>query len=358
MTIMGVPYNRKNSLRVAIGPVFDPFGGVSQHIFGIKKRSSHNVMEVPSETTRRILNCIRLGTRLRRELYCDLMNEIGLNRYEVLHSHVDPWFVNLCMSSKTDTRKWVHTYHTLYFEEDYPEGLTTSQRKINKCLIETASKADAKISISNWLHDYLYETYSIKTSIIPNGVDLEKCDQANSDRFIERYALRDFILFVGSINFIKNSQVFVELAKRMPEFMFIMIGRHLDSVHLTSQYGVSIPKNLIPIGEMSHEDVLDAIAACKVLVMTSKREGIPTVLLEAMGIGRAVVAPNHSGCKEVIQNNNFGFLYNPTSLDELIEKVKQAFISEHIGERAKDRVFKNYSWRSLARRIDSVYESS
>ena len=344
---------RKGQLNVAIGPVFDEFGGVSQHIFGIKKFSTHRVVEVPSKFSRTVLG--KSGRRI--WLYRKLMNKIGLSRYDIVHSHIDPWFTNLCLLSRGNTCKWVHTYHSFYFEEDNPDGLKPWQKEINRALIEVASKAEKRISISRWLHDYLLETYSIQTEIIPNGVDLEECARANPDRFVNKYGDYGFVLFIGNIQPVKNPRLFVELAIRMPEVKFVMIGRNINALHLTKEYGVSIPKNLFLINEIRHEDTLDAISACKVFVMTSKREGIPTVLLEAMGMGKPVVAPAHSGCKEVIHSNDYGFLYEPDSLDDLFEQTKQALISKHIGEKARERVEKNYDWKILARKIDMVYES-
>ncbi len=340
-------------LNVAIGPVFDEFGGVSQHIFGIEKFSAHKITEVPSKFSRTVLS--KSGRRI--WLYKKIMNKVGLSRYDIVHSHVDPWFTNLCLMSRTNTCKWVHTYHTLYFEEDYPGGLKPWMNEINRTLIDVASKADVKISISKWLHDHLLETYSIQTEIIPNGDDLDVCNRANPDRFVKKYGIHDFILFVGNIQPIKNPQLFVELAAQMPEVKFVMIGRNLDAIHLMNEYGVSIPKNLILMNELRHEDTLDAIAACKTFVMTSKREGIPTALLEPMGMGKPVVAPAHSGCKEVVHSNDYGFLYEPGSLDELIERTKEALVSEHIGKRARERISRNYDWKILAKRIDSIYES-
>ncbi|MGB8218565.1 MAG: glycosyltransferase family 4 protein [Candidatus Methanoperedens sp.] len=341
-----------NRLKVAIGPVFDEFGGVSQHISGIKKFSSHDIAEVPSRFVRKAL-C--KGSR-RIWLYKKILNKLGLNGYDVVHSHVDPWFTQLCMDSRTKTCKWVHTYHTLYFEEDYPDGLQKWQKDINRVLIETASKADVRISISKWLHDYLSETYSIQTEIIPNCFDSELCEKANADKFFKKYGLSDFILFVGNIQAIKNPQLFIELAKRIPEAKFVMIGRNIDALHLMNNYKISIPKNLILMAEMPHADTLDAISACRVFVMTSKREGIPTVLLEAMGFGKPVVAPAHSGCREVIQNGEYGFLYKPDSLEDLVDKTNQALLSMHFWEKAKARVLKNYDWKIITQKIDSIYE--
>ena len=109
------------------------------------------------------------------------------------------------------------------------------------------------------------------------------------------------------------------------------------------------------MNELRHEDPLDPISACKVFVMTSKREGIPTDLLEAMGMGKPAVAPAHSGCKEVMHSNDQGFLYEPDSLDDLVEQTREALVSEHTGERARERVSRNYDWKVLAKKIDLVY---
>ena len=349
--------NYKNTsidhLKVAIGQVFDEFGGVSQHIFGIKKYSAHKVVVVPSKFSRTIIG--KRGGRI--WLYKKFMNKVGLSRYDIVHSHPDLWFINLCQASKTNSCKWVHTYHMFYFGEDYPEGLQPWQKEANRALIHVASKVDVSISVSKWLHDYLSENYSIQTEIIPNGFDLETCNRANPDRFTKKFGLRDFVLFTGSINPRKNPKLFVEQAVRMPELRFVMIGRKLDAHHLMKEYGVPIPKNLILLNEIGYEDVLDAVSACKVFVMTSKREGLPTALLEAMGMGKPVVAANVDGCNEAVQSKEYGFLYEPDSLDDLVEKTGQALVSKHIGKRARERVSRNYDWKILAKKIDSVYES-
>jgi len=341
----------ERALKVAIGPVFDERGGVSQYIFGVKKFSSHMILEVPSKFVRTVLD----NSRLRMGLYKKFMNKVGLGRYDIVHSNVDPWFVNLCLPPRKG--KWVHTYHTLYFEEDYLNGLKTWQKEINRSLIEVASKADIRISISKWLHDYLSETYSIQTQVIPNGVDLDLCNKAAPTKFAKNYGLSNFILFVGNITPIKNPQLFVELAMQIPEFKFVMIGRNLSEIHLLKEYRMSVPRNIVLMNEMRHDDVLDAISACKVFVMTSKREGIPTSLLEAMAMGKPVVVPAHSGCKEVVHSDEYGFLYEPNSLNDLVEQTRQALVSEQIGEKARERVLKNYDWKILAKKIDSAYES-
>jgi glycosyltransferase involved in cell wall biosynthesis len=98
------------------------------------------------------------------------------------------------------------------------------------------------------------------------------------------------------------------------------------------------------------------MSACRAFVMTSKREGMPTALLEAMYMGKPVVVPAHSGCKEVVVSDEYGFLYEPNSLDDLVKQTRRALGSTHIGEKAKTRVSQQYDWKILAKSIDLAYE--
>jgi glycosyltransferase involved in cell wall biosynthesis len=344
--------SRKKRLKVAIGPVFDEYGGVSHHVYGIRKFSFHKIKVHPSRITRE-----KFLTNAKRILYYqNFFDFIKLSICDVAHSHVDPWFTKLCSNSKA--RLWVHTYHSYYFEEDWIGGLKLWQEKINKSLIEVASKADVRISASKWLHDFYEEKYSIQSIIIPNGVDIEKLNTADGNRFRERHRMSDFVLFVGNLHPVKDPALFVQLADHIPSEQFLMIGRGIDSATLEKTYGVRIPKNIVLMSEMSREEVLDAIAACSVFVMTSKRETMPTVLLEALGLGKPVVAPAHSGCKEVIENRELGFLYEPESFEDLLEQTNLAMIKNIDGNKVKDKIFKNYSWETLVKRIDKIYEMS
>jgi glycosyltransferase involved in cell wall biosynthesis len=343
----------KKRVKVIIGPLFREFGGISRHILAIKEYSRNQIVLIPSEFTRGLL-----GEKYRRiRLYQRVMNVIGLNRFDILHSHVDPWFIDLCMKSR-NKGKWVHTYHTIYFDEAEPYGLKLWQLEINKSLIEKASKADVKISVSEWLHDYLQEKYKIETIVIPNGFDSDKCKKSNAKRFFQKYGLKDFVLFIGYTEPpVKNPKLFIELATKMPEQNFLMIGRGFSRETVLEKYGIKPSENLKFLGDLPHIDTLDAISACKIFVMTSKSEGIPTALLEAMSMAKPVVVPDHTGCKEVVGSNDCGFLYTPNSLEELIINTRKASDAKNIGIKARERVYEKYEWGVIAKKIDDLYES-
>lgn len=340
-------------MRIAIEPVYDRFGGMYPYVSGIKKYSLHDVREVPSRLTRLFLN----RSKWMKQRYKALRSNIGLKGYDVIHSMADPWFINLGLISKSGTCKWVHTYHLLFFEDDYKEGLQPWQEEANKSLIEVGSKADVRISTSKWFHDYLKEKYSIETIVVMGAIDVELCNQATRERFIKKHGLTDFILFVGSIREVKNPRLFVKLAKEMPEYRFIMIGPGLNAANLIEKYRLLPSENITLMDKMKRNEVLDALAACKVFVVTSKHEGFPQVVLEAMAIGKPVVVSSYMGSKEIAPGNDYGFLYKADSLDDLVEKTKQALIAKNVGKKARERVLRKYDWKILAREIDSLYES-
>ena len=57
------------------------------------------------------------------------------------------------------------------------------------------------------------------------------------------------------------------------------------------------------------------------VVMTSKSEGIPVVLMEAMAHEKLVLAPAITGIPELVEHQRTGFLYQPGSLRDFVSAV-------------------------------------
>jgi len=200
-------------MKVATGTVFEEYGGVSRHINNIRRFSSHQVSILPSKPVRIFLNRFQWL----KPYYKECINKSWLNRYDIIHSHADPWFEQLCRDSRSDSCKWVHTFHSLFFAEDYAGGLVGWQVEENRALIGWCSQADLRITVSAWLQELLQEKFGISTHVVENGVDPAICDRADADRFVRQYRMDDFILYVGGIREVKNPLFFKSLAERMPD---------------------------------------------------------------------------------------------------------------------------------------------
>jgi glycosyltransferase involved in cell wall biosynthesis len=82
------------------------------------------------------------------------------------------------------------------------------------------------------------------------------------------------------------------------------------------------------LGHLSREQLDVHYAAAGLVVLTSRSEGIPLALMEAMVRGKPVLAPAITGIPELVQDGENGFLYRPGSLEDFIAKVELVHDSE------------------------------
>lgn len=339
---------------VLMGPNLSLRGGVRNHMVAIRQHSRSNVELFPEdELTRQV----KRGGYLKD--FKGVVQEWGFHGIKLLHTHVDPWLVDFCASVPSRSFRWVHTYHTLYFEDHWQNGLADWQRETNRALLDQARRADVCVTVAKWLRDYLAADHGIETVYIPNGVDVDECECGTSTRFFMRYPyLHDFVLYVGSLQQIKNPEGFICLAREMPKIPFVMIGYNLSEDNMMRKAKCEIPANLYLLGPLPRRQVLDAVAACDALVMTSLSEGLPTLAMEGMLLRKPVVVPDVPGCAEVIGSEGCGYIYRRGDIRDLTNKVEAALAApDEIRERARQRVLAEYDWRVVASQIDNLYES-
>ena len=115
------------------------------------------------------------------------------------------------------------------------------------------------------------------------------------------------VVWVGNGNPVKGHDVFVRLAGRYAD-------RHPASRVTFASYGVEPDTRSSPgsgrdmasgvemHGPVTQEAVLRALAGADVVVLTSRRESLPNVLLEAFSCGRPVVCTNAGGVAEIVRD--------------------------------------------------------
>lgn len=338
---------------VLLGANFASFGGVRGHIQAVRKYSKFNIQLAPPEPLLQIVGTHGFTHEFREEFLKFPATDI-----KVAHSHVYPWFIEWCEHHQQRGLRWIHTYHLNYYPEHGTGGeLEPWQEQINDAMLNQARFADLCLSVSKWQVEELREQYGIEARYVPNGVDVTFCDQGRADRFRRKHRLGKFILYVGRNDPVKNPEDFVHLARRLPEVLFVMIGGGLSAESLATIDEPTIPKNLKIIGGVNPLEVQDALAACSVLVVTSKREGLPTLVLEGMAQSRPIVVPDEAGCVEAVGNGEAGYIYSAGNIDDLLKKTQQAMKDDDIGERARNRVLAEYDWKVVSGWLDKIYRS-
>jgi glycosyltransferase involved in cell wall biosynthesis len=76
------------------------------------------------------------------------------------------------------------------------------------------------------------------------------------------------------------------------------------------------------VGHLSHPDLDAYYGRADLVVLTSRSEGIPLVLMEAMALGKTVLAPAITGIPELVLDGKNGFLYRPDSLEDFVARVE------------------------------------
>ncbi|MGZ6404373.1 MAG: glycosyltransferase, partial [Bdellovibrionota bacterium] len=101
------------------------------------------------------------------------------------------------------------------------------------------------------------------------------------------------------------------------------------------------------LGHVAHQDLKAIYPLADLVVLTSKSEGIPVVLMEAMAHGCVVLAPNITGIPELVIEGKTGLLYEPGSMSDLVNRVmfvgraREALVPLRRG--ARDHVSKHFS---------------
>ena len=95
-------------------------------------------------------------------------------------------------------------------------------------------------------------------------------------------------------------------------------SRNLES--LIRERGLDERKSLCS-GISCRDQMASLYERADVVVLTSRSEGIPLVLMEAMARGKIVLAPAITGIPELVTAGKTGFLYEPGSMERFCGSV-------------------------------------
>ncbi|MDD6088742.1 MAG: glycosyltransferase family 4 protein [Desulfovibrionaceae bacterium] len=133
-------------------------------------------------------------------------------------------------------------------------------------------------------------------------------------------------LFVGRLLEAKGLRDFAEAAKITaklhPQAIFQVLGPYDDSpagIHKSEIAKWEQDGILTYLGET--RDVRPFLEKADVVVLPSWREGLPCSLMEAMSTGRAVIASDAPGCRDVVSNGQNGFLIPVKNAEALAEAM-------------------------------------
>ena len=111
------------------------------------------------------------------------------------------------------------------------------------------------------------------------------------------------------------------------------------------------------IGWISHDDVSNYLNCLKLLVVPSKKEGLPNIILEAMACGTPVLAMPVGGIPGVIKDGETGFIMENNTPEGITENVMRALEHsdlERIVENARALMEKEFTYETAVERYKKI----
>jgi glycosyltransferase involved in cell wall biosynthesis/protein-tyrosine-phosphatase len=236
--------------------------------------------------------------------------------------------------------------------------------------ITLRSFADRIIAVSRRLAARLEESGYETGMVIPihNGVDLRKVRPSRG-----RHAVRQelgiepghpLLGTVGRLSPVKGHADFLRAARLVlqaePAARFLIVGDgplRGELSDLAKQLQIAHACRFVG----ARSDVYDLVGAMDVFVLPSLDEGIPMALLEAMALGRPVVATAVGGVPEVVADHAAGVLVPPRDAHALseacLELVREPGWAETIGARARRLVEDAFSHEQSGRELVNAYRA-
>lgn len=211
-----------------------------------------------------------------------------------------------------------------------------------------------------------------RLSTIPTGVDLGRFDptRANPDRLRRELGLDAGTRLVGVVAVIRtykgHSILFQALAapplRGRPLHLIIAGASFAEKTSMLRDEAVrlGVGPQVTFLGH--REDVEDILAACDVVALPSIRdEGVPQVILQALALGRAVVASDVGGIRQVVQDNVTGLLVpaeDPQALGTAVARLlDDPDLAASLGGAGRRMVHLSYGVERMGEAMEAVYRS-
>jgi len=158
-----------------------------------------------------------------------------------------------------------------------------------------------------------------------------------------------YLLHYGSLGRIKGSGILAEavlpLLEEVPNFRLVLAGKVRDDEagHRLVRLAESYPKQVRYLGILTPAQLYPVVLAARLVVLPSLVDNLPNTCLEAMALGRVVLATQGASFEQLISNGRSGFLVEPGDPLTLRAAIRVAWVLSDtelaaMGRAARERI--------------------
>ena len=229
-------------------------------------------------------------------------------------------------------------------------------------------RADAVTAVSEDLVEFLAErgVAPEKLTYLPAGVNPEDLDGADGSRARKRHDLGDrpLVIYTGVLDSYQGIEFLLEamliVRRALPEARLLVLASSSPAHYekLADQMGLA--NETLFLDRLPWPEVKDYLAAASVgVVPRPVCPGFPVKLLNYMSAELAAVS--FEGSARALTDGHDGRVIE----NEDVEGMAQAIVDllqdpdeiRRLGRNARQTVLEKYSWRSLAGRVEAIYDS-
>jgi phosphatidyl-myo-inositol dimannoside synthase len=214
-----------------------------------------------------------------------------------------------------------------------------------------------------------------KVHLVPWGADPERFSPAVQPLDRSCFGLNQTTVLLVGLGRIVAKKGFDILVRTLPTLLesdprvHVLIGGDGDQREVLAKLAATlgVQDHVHLPGRISWDDVPAFLAMGNVFVLPSVRDaagnvdGLPTVLLEALALGKPVVATRIGGVPLVVEDGVNGILCPPGDTDTLTEAISRLIgdiaLQARLSQAARMSVEEQFNWLEIAQRIATMFEA-
>lgn len=286
-------------------------------------------------------------------------------RPDVVHTHSSKAGVlGRAASIRTGIGRRVHTPHTLAFLFRDMFG-PVRRRVFFELERRLCARTERVIAVSESEGRTVRESGVIdpgRVRVIPNGVEVSS-DTKRVPLDLAALGLdasRPCAAVIGLLNVAKGQDLAIDALGACPELQLLLVGHGEERQALearAARRGVAGRVRLLGF----RSDVAEILASVELLLLPSRWEGMPYVVMEAMACGVPVVATPVDGAVDLIEDGRTGWLAREVSASALGETLGEALAltadaRRGVGERGRERVARHFTRAAMVDAVVELYE--
>jgi L-malate glycosyltransferase len=263
-------------------------------------------------------------------------------KFDIVHIHGD-WssliFANLIKKS-VGCKKLFVSIHDELSENKW------SRRALSVML----DKVDIVFSTGHGLANQLSKLTSKKIVVQPSGIQ-----SIFFNKYPRSFQKKTFqVIVVANLVEKKNLDVVLEIAMELINLNFLIVGDGPKKDHLNKRIKELNLSNIQMLGYKNHKELHMLYYESDIFMLTSKKEGTPTAMLEAMACGLPVVTSNAGNVNSIL--GGYNFIAQANNKNNFVDKLNELLEKKDCLEEVSNyniAVSKTYNWELVAKNIDN-----